>query len=96
MRRNTIGSLMSVAALSLGVAGLASIGGEAEPERAPADPKPRKKPRAHRPSGPFRSSPIAIGSIAQGNRHGGAHQHSREIQRRLRQTARKARAESGG
>lgn len=98
MRGYGMRSLMSVAALSLGIAGIvAQPAPIREDEAPPRAPKPKKKPpKSHRPSGLFRSSAPAIGSIAKGNRHGGEHQHSREIQRRLRQAARRGRPNPGG
>lgn len=79
-------SLFSVAAASLAMAGLAKPVEEAAPAPQPK-PKPKKQPRALIVT---RSTPAARGSIAQGNRHGGEHQNSREVERRLRQEARRA------
>lgn len=87
MRRSLIGGLAAAAALGLGLSASA-----APPAAERPQPSRKKKPKP-KPS-IFRSSPVAKGSIAQGNRRGGEHQNSREIQRRLRQAERRAARQS--
>jgi hypothetical protein len=74
---------LGVAAMAVGMAPAARMI-EDEPRR----PKPEKKKAAAKPIASWRSAQPPSGSIAKGNRHGGAHKNSREIERRRRQAER--------
>jgi hypothetical protein len=94
MRRNALAAMIGAATLGLG---LASTPAPADDEFERKTREPPKKPKRANPAPERFSAPIpASGSIAQGRRHGGAHQHSREIERARRQADRKAQPKSGG
>lgn len=65
---------------------------EAERQRLKraAEREASKKERMARPIASWRGQHKPKGSIATENRNGGAHQHSREIERRKRQEARRS------
>jgi hypothetical protein len=90
MRRG--GILGGMAAMALGVAAMAAGASpaiERDHDPVPPAPKPKRPKRKSKPS-VWNSSHSAGGSIAEANRHGGEHKHSREIERRKRQASRAA------
>lgn len=102
--RGRMGSLMSIAALTLGMASMPSFHAaeiESDPEeiqrrKRAAERKASARERAQRPPIFRLSATPAPGSIAESNRRGGAHQHSREIERRMHQAERRAAKRPGG